>query len=141
MDHGRGSWRIKNLVLFIGEVRRGAKDCCVRFSLSLSLFSFCLYVCGGAQHFLLLIQNEQKREMKRNFIQIIQNGATAASKQIKGKQKHRVNPKPSFLPFNLQLHTFVTCPGTTISVLSVCPYVCSMTKGIEGADRYFSHLN
>lgn len=55
---------MKNLMLFIGEVRRGAKDCWIAVSDSLSLSSlfvtFLLRVCVsvGAEHFLLLIQNE-----------------------------------------------------------------------------------
>lgn len=52
-------------MLFIGEVWRGAEDCCVRFPLFLSL------LLSPTEQLLLFIQKRTKEsEMKGNFIRI-----------------------------------------------------------------------
>lgn len=64
-------------MLFIGEVWRGAEDCCVRFPLFLSLF------LSPTEQLLLFIQKRTKEsEMKGNFIRIKKRkNASATSKQ------------------------------------------------------------
>lgn len=74
-------------MLFIGEVWRGAEDCCVRFPLFLSL------LLSPTEQLLLFIQKRTKEsEMKGNFIRIKKRKKMQAQHQSRGRQKCSVNP-------------------------------------------------